>query len=128
MIEPEAIIRELRASLVDLHPAHVFLFGSYALGTARTDSDVDVLVVLDTDSVPVNYEQRRARMLTVRQRLLPLNRRFSMDVLVLSKPEWRTLRQNQPEFADSIETEGLAVTGSSRPRRGWIGRPKTCRH
>ena len=110
MIEPEAIIRELRASLVDLHPAHVFLFGSYAQGTARTDSDVDVLVVLDTDSVPGNYEQRRARMLTVRQRLLPLNRRFSMDVLVLSKPEWRTLRQNQPEFADSIETEGLAVT------------------
>jgi predicted nucleotidyltransferase len=110
MIEPEAIIRELRASLIDLHPAHVFLFGSYARGTARTDSDVDVLVVLDTDSVPANYEQRQARMLTVRRRLLPMNRRFSMDVLVLSKPEWRKLRQNQPEFADSIETEGLAVT------------------
>lgn len=110
MIEREAIIRELRASLIDLHPAHVFLFGSYAHGMARTDSDVDVLVVLDTDAVPTDYDQRRDRMLAVRQRLLPLNRRFSMDVLVLSKPEWRKLRQNQPEFADSIGIEGLAVT------------------
>jgi predicted nucleotidyltransferase len=127
MIEREVIKRELRASLRYLNPVHIFVFESYAHGTAQTHSDVDVLVVVDTDGLPADYEQCRALMLKVRGRLLPLSRRFPMDFLVLAKPEWQELRKKHPEFADAVETEALPFINEQakawfyRATKGHIG-------
>lgn len=47
--EIDAIIRRFCASLATLgiRTARAYLFGSYALGTARDDSDIDLIIVSD---------------------------------------------------------------------------------
>ncbi len=37
----------------ELNPMKIILFGSYAVGNPREDSDVDLLIVADTDLPPV---------------------------------------------------------------------------
>ena len=53
------IIEKYRASLAALgiHPARVYLFGSYARDTARDDSDIDLIVVSD-DFATMNLRER----------------------------------------------------------------------
>src|SRR5450759_5248121 len=46
---PQATIRSLAEQISALfHPQKIILFGSYAYGTPRPESDVDLLVVMDT--------------------------------------------------------------------------------
>jgi hypothetical protein len=46
---PQATIRSLAEQIYVLfHPQKIILFGSYASGTPRPESDVDLLVVMDT--------------------------------------------------------------------------------
>ncbi len=75
----------------ELSPDEVILFGSHAKGMARTDSDVDFLVVM-----PDSEETRRLRRrLTGRlyRRLAAF--RVSKDILVYTRGEverWRDVR------------------------------------
>ena len=46
---PQAAIQSLAEQIsVLFHPQKIILFGSYAYGTPRPESDVDLLVVIDT--------------------------------------------------------------------------------
>ena len=45
----ESLLQEITQRLVEaLHPQKVILFGSYAGGTPHKDSDIDLLVIMDT--------------------------------------------------------------------------------
>ena len=67
---PEAIRRIVEA----LHPEKIILFGSYARGNPTPDSDVDLLVIMETD-LPITE-----RYLSVSRLLVP--RPFPVDILV----------------------------------------------
>ncbi len=63
---------ELVRRLVDaLHPLRIYLFGSHARGTAREDSDVDLLVIVDEatlerlDADAAGYRALRGMFLAV---------------------------------------------------------------
>jgi predicted nucleotidyltransferase len=78
-------LQALVTALVDaLHPLRIILFGSRARGDARTDSDVDLLVVAETDLPPGerNFLASRA----VRDLGLPT------DILVVTPRELERLR------------------------------------
>ena len=47
MVERQQIAAFVNQVAEQFHPERVVLFGSYAYGTPTTDSDVDLLVVLD---------------------------------------------------------------------------------
>jgi len=73
---PEDTIQELVRQIADeFHPARIFLFGSYAYGKPRPESDVDLLVVMETSQ----RETRQA--LQIRQHVNPL---FGVDLLVIT--------------------------------------------
>lgn len=63
----------------ELHPQKIILFGSYAYGTPTVDSDVDLLVVMDTDARP------KERAWAVSRLLIP--RPFPVDILVKTPKE-----------------------------------------
>ncbi|RJP31322.1 MAG: nucleotidyltransferase domain-containing protein [Phycisphaerales bacterium] len=84
-------IEEAVRTLLDAAPSgsEVILFGSYARGTARDDSDLDFLVVEPA------LRSRRAEMVRLRQTLRPL--RIPVDVLVVSRAvfeAWKDLPNN----------------------------------
>ena len=56
---PAQKLDELVRRLVDaLHPLRIYLFGSHARGTAREDSDVDVMIVHDPEQEPYDVIRR----------------------------------------------------------------------
>ena len=77
----------LRVLVDEFAPQHVILFGSYAYGTATEDSDLDLLVVKDTE------EQPHIRDRIVRQLVRDI--RVPTDILVYTPNEllqWKTVK------------------------------------
>ena len=71
---PHEMIRGIVRRIADeFHPQKIILFGYYAYGNPRPESDVDLLVIIDT---PVREAQQ---VLAIRQFINPL---FSLDILV----------------------------------------------
>ncbi len=71
---PDEVIYEVARRIADrFHPQRIILFGSYAYGIPRAESDVDLLIIMDTQL----SETRQA--LQIRQDLNPL---FAIDILV----------------------------------------------
>jgi predicted nucleotidyltransferase len=81
MVSQQQIEQAVQMLAQAVHPAKIILFGSYARGDARQDSDVDFLVVEPT--VP----NRRSEMARLRNILRPL--RIPVDVIVASEAELR---------------------------------------
>ena len=101
--------RRIRESLEPLRPEKVIVFGSYAHGEAGRDSDVDLIVVLDSDTMPVTYRDRVRNRLLVRRALDALNRDYALDVLVYTLPEWKRFQDAGSAFAKEIASQGVEV-------------------
>jgi predicted nucleotidyltransferase len=55
-IPQKAIDDVLRQIIEKFHPQKIILFGSYAHGNPRPESDLDLLVVMETKQKPVRQE------------------------------------------------------------------------
>jgi predicted nucleotidyltransferase len=76
----DKLLKYITDTIVEhFHPRRIILFGSRARGDARPDSDVDLLVEMETDK---NFGQR-----VVDLDLLFADRRWSMDLIVLTPDE-----------------------------------------
>ena len=97
---------EIVQRIVDaFHPRRIVLFGSRARGEAGPDSDVDLMVEMESDLPP------RARRLTV-DRVFGL-RDWPMDLLVYTPEEVADSRDVVGTLLYSIEREGRTVYESS---------------
>ena len=79
----------------ELNPVKIILFGSYAVGNPREDSDVDLLIVADTDLPPVERFALVSRMLAD----FPV----AFDIIFKTPDEynrWRNVVNNIVYFAD----------------------------
>jgi predicted nucleotidyltransferase len=90
----EELLRNMTERIVrEVNPLKVVLFGSYARGTARPDSDLDFLIIEDT---PFNAQRSRRAEQTRLWMLFP-DVRVSIDFLVYSSEEvtkWETSRNH----------------------------------
>lgn len=50
LVPPEAIACTVQEIATKFQPQRIILFGSYAYGTPKPGSDVDLLVIMDTDN------------------------------------------------------------------------------
>ena len=75
MISAEEIKSFSDAIAHAFHPKQIILFGSYAYGSPDSDSDVDILVVMDHDG---KNAQQAAKILTA------VRPHFSVDLIVRS--------------------------------------------
>jgi uncharacterized protein len=105
----EELRHQIRESLGPLHPEKVIVFGSYAQGAADRDSDIDLIVVLDSDVVPRTYHDRMTNRLLVRRALDALNRDYALDVLVYTLPEWKSFQDAGSAFAKEVTSQGVEV-------------------
>jgi uncharacterized protein len=94
---PAAVQRIVEA----LQPERVILFGSWAHGTPTADSDVDLLVVMDTSAPPLE------RYLAVSRLLRP--RPFPVDILVRTPAEMQRAVESRDPFMKEILSQGVVV-------------------
>lgn len=79
-----------------LDPEKIILFGSYAYGQPGPDSDVDLLVVMETDQRPIR------RIMAVSELLSP--RPFPVDIIVRTPAELvRDLQRVDPFIHEAVE-------------------------
>ena len=109
MVLSDELRHRIRESLQALGPAKVIVFGSYARGGVGRDSDIDLIVVLDSEAVPASYRERTMNRLLVRRALEALNREYALDVLVYTLPEWERFQDSGSAFSKEIALQGVEV-------------------
>lgn len=82
------------------------LFGSYAYGAPTADSDVDLLIILDTDA------PRRERTWLVSRLLIP--RPFPVDILVKTPQEIEQALAGRDFFLQEIMRRGKVLYERSK--------------
>ena len=94
----EAIVKRI---VEVVHPDYVYLFGSQVNGTAREDSDIDLLIIADMEG------SRRKRNLRIQQ-LFPM-RNFAMDVFVFKPKEFERHKRLINSISYIVSKEGKIV-------------------
>jgi predicted nucleotidyltransferase len=101
----QAALRELQAGLIRLYgkntPA-ILVYGSYARGQAKPDSDLDVLLIYPKDIHPPTEIQR------VSELLADLNLRYQVLISVLPISE-RDYHDSEGAFWKNVRHEGIPV-------------------
>jgi predicted nucleotidyltransferase len=85
----------------DFHPDKIILFGSHARGTAGSDSDVDLLVIMPRDG-ETKHEQAAA----IYSKCHP---GFPFDVLVRTQEEFEARLKLRDWFMRDIAREGKVL-------------------
>ncbi len=100
MIEPpvEEITRKIAEAF---RPRRIVMFGSRARGDTRSDSDLDLMVEMETDDPPA----QRVRMISA---LFGLHR-WAMDLVVYTPREVEEQRQYRNSIVRIIESEGKVL-------------------
>jgi predicted nucleotidyltransferase len=94
-------IREIARCIVDrFHPQKIVLFGSYAVGAATEDSDVDLLVVMETAEAPLH---------TAAQIAGAIDHRFPLDIVVFRPSKLKESLERKGSFATTVMTEGTVL-------------------
>ena len=102
MTVTEPLLQEITDRIVKaFDPEKVILFGSHADGTSRTDSDVDLLVIMEVEGSPIQ------RAVTVKRACRP--RFVAMDMLVKTPEEIATQLQQGNFFLHQILTKGRVL-------------------
>ena len=94
-------IRSVTRQIVhQFHPQKVILFGSYAFGQPTEDSDVDLLVVMDTDEPPLHAAAQIAAT---------IEHPFPLDIVVRTPAEFAAAVQRKGVFATEVATKGVTL-------------------
>jgi uncharacterized protein len=98
---PDVLHMSVQRLVVNVDPIKVVIFGSYAYGKPSPDSDVDVLVVVESD---LPY---RDRVWSASRCFIP--RLFPLNLLVRTPAEISKAMQDQDFFIKEILREGETV-------------------
>jgi predicted nucleotidyltransferase len=108
---PADVVSKIVQCLIGLNIYKIILFGSYARGTATKDSDIDLVVILDSDEMSQLFKDRMARRRPVSRSLLEINRLYPMDIIVYTKAEYDYLKDKEDFFIQEIEETGRELYG-----------------
>ena len=97
-------IREIVSRLLTLDPYRIVLFGSHALGAGDSGSDIDLLVILDSEVISRTYEERMKRRLRVRDSIQEINKHIPIDLIIYTKAEHEFLQKHGTSFLNEIES------------------------
>jgi predicted nucleotidyltransferase len=100
-VTEEALDEIVRRIVSALEPEKIIFFGSYVYGTPSPDSDVDLLVIMETDARPAD------RYLAVSRLLRP--RPFPLDILVKTPQEIAQALAKGDFFIREIITKGRVL-------------------
>jgi predicted nucleotidyltransferase len=103
MVTKQQIDEIVKRIADNYHPEKIILFGSYAYGTPTEDSDLDLLIIKDTE-LP-----RRKRGREVRKHLRGM--KIAIDLLVYTKQEVEEWRDVNTAFITTVMGKGKVLHG-----------------
>jgi HEPN domain-containing protein/predicted nucleotidyltransferase len=111
VIPLEEIERLARQIVERFRPQRVILFGSQATGKATDESDVDLLVVMDTGGEPPHEVAHRIRISLEPPKREWMGRPFSvwLDIHVLTPDAFEAALKRKSIFLTTAVTEGIVL-------------------
>lgn len=107
-MDEEDLLRQIVDVIVrESSPEAIVLFGSRARGEARTDSDVDLLVVEKDPFSPLRSRRKEVARLHIALRGLPL----SKDIVLYSRDEFERWRNSLNHLIGRAGREGRVLHG-----------------
>ncbi|MEW6232661.1 MAG: nucleotidyltransferase domain-containing protein [Chloroflexota bacterium] len=100
--------REVRKTILEIvekirreyQPDRIILFGSFASGMPDRDSDIDLLIIKDTQDRPIDRRVAVARMVSDPKRLIPF------EPIVLTPKEVKERLETGDQFLKGILQKG----------------------
>ncbi|NOY61105.1 MAG: nucleotidyltransferase domain-containing protein [Calditrichaeota bacterium] len=104
-----SIKNKIIALLQPHKPQKIILFGSHARGDANADSDIDLMVVLDTNKYPKNFHEKMEMYLPVSSSLSPLKENIPIDLIVYTRPMYDKFLKLNSMFSREILKSGVTL-------------------
>ena len=101
----KTILRMADKIVKEYRPEKIILFGSYAYGEARKDSDVDLLIIKNTDKRPID------RWIEVKRLLRDISRTLPVSPLVYTEKEIEERNAIKDFFIEEIFENGEVLYG-----------------
>jgi predicted nucleotidyltransferase len=108
VLTPALIIEMVNRIVNAVHPDQIVLFGSYAYGIPHEDSDIDILVIMETD------RPRHKRSVIINQVLAGLI--IPKDLLVYTPEEVAEWKDVPQAFITQILTMGVILYDKNKKR------------
>ncbi len=109
MDKNDIYINQILKSLKKINPRVIIIFGSYARGTNDEESDLDLLIVLDEDKIPVSYDEKIEMKLNIRRAIREINKKIAIDLLVYTTPEYEEFIKSGSSFSKEIKETGKVL-------------------
>jgi uncharacterized protein len=109
MNQMETFLPQIINSLKNIDPLQVILFGSMVSGNINEDSDIDLVVILDNETLPNNYEEKLQNKIFVRNAILDISFKVAIDLLVYTKMEFEKLKNIGNPFLKEITEKGKII-------------------
>lgn len=103
------ILSEIIRNLRRINTKTIILFGSYATNTHDDESDIDLVVILDSDDISKTYEERMQKKLLVRNCIYEQSRMQAIDLVVYTNAEYNIIKQNNTSFYQEIRETGRVI-------------------
>ena len=103
------LLEDIINNLKEINVNSVILFGSFASETNTEDSDIDLIVILDSDSVSKSFEEKMKNKLLVRNCIYELSSKFAIDLIVYTKAEFNIIKENKTSFYNEILETGKVL-------------------
>lgn len=113
MVSENKYIQQLQTNLSTIDPYLVLLFGSYAYGTPDLDSDLDVFVVLNDQSMPATFKEKQELYLKVSSLTRPVAKQIPIDLMVFTLPMFEQFKLANTSFSEEILTKGIVIYETS---------------
>ena len=97
MITNEQILAVTKIIVDIVQPKQIYLFGSYANGTANSESDLDLLVIVNKSELP-----KRKRVEPIYLSLLKNKKMVNTDILIRTESEIEEWKNVSQAFLTSI--------------------------
>lgn len=95
--------------LKPLSPNKIILFGSFANGNSKKDSDVDLMVVTSDNYIPGNYNEHMEIYLKVSNILTGIKKKYPMDIIVQTIPMYKKFNELGGLFSKEINKKGIVL-------------------
>jgi predicted nucleotidyltransferase len=112
MVEPDehsTLYDRMLTLLEPLPIKRVMVFGSQAWGEPQPDSDVDLLVVLDEETMPTSSAERGRLHQRVARRLRSVAREVPLDLVVYTRPMYQRFLERDSMFAREIQSNSKVL-------------------
>ena len=108
-VEIEQRMPQLIDRLRGLDVARVILFGSYAYGTPTEASDIDLMVILNSDLYPTTYKERSELYLQVARAIRDIRQQIPVDLIVHTNAMHQQFIKINSLFAQEIMQKGKII-------------------